>query len=180
MGKIIICGTAAFALATAVSVYPYERWSIHDRLIIFWVLIGLGVLLYVIAFYLWFKTKELPKTRLDLWDDFLESNKKKAEKLWINPTIQEYLDLYDNFSSGLKTAFIENHPDLSWFFRISYEHNEFEMARSYYKVSPNTTARLQKLIRTVLNSIRYFKSKRPPYTALDFRDFEQKDFKRYY
>lgn len=122
------------------------------------------------------------KTRLDLWDEFLESTKQKAEKILLSPSEPDYLSLYKNFDAGLKTALKENHEDYSWFKRVTYEYSNFKAASALFPSSFGEfkSESIKKLTTTILQCIRYFQSKDPQFTELDFRDFELKNFKRYF
>lgn len=125
--------------------------------------------------------KEELKTRLDLWDDFLNSTKQKAQKTLLNPTIHEYSELYKNFDCGLKTSLKESDPEYGWFLGVTYETKDFLIAHKIYGPGDEkNNPMLKKLIETVLKCIEYFQKRNPPFTAIDLRDFEPKDLKRYY
>ena len=170
MPKIIIvfiCGTASFLLATAMSIYPYERWNIHDRLRIFWILIGLGVLLYVIALYLWFKTKETPEiTPLIAFKKFIYNRISENLKIhlfvltWKEPkkhqiALNEMLDWRFLAGIAIKIALGEE-AKKKFFCRISHNtelsREGFSILRDPLLESPDTD-RLVRLFESYRNEL---------------------------
>lgn len=129
-----------------------------------------------------FKMGTDEKTRLDLWDDFLKGSKVRGERIFENPSENDYKQFYTDFDSGLKTALGDNNQDYGWFKRVTYTHGQFLTVSAIYKnsFSSDKLAQISGLTKNVLDCIRYFQLKNPPFTEVDLRDFEARNFKRYF